>query len=76
MAIDNKERDFIVKLEAIFAEILCLNEDIKAIKADAKDAGYKPAKLSKIAKLRAEAKTSQFVEEQKEIIKAIEDNNL
>lgn len=70
------EGTFINRMEALFNEINLLTEDIKVIKTEAKDQGYKPSKLAKIAKLRADAKVSSFVEDSKEILQYIEQNSL
>jgi len=70
------ETDYIRKLEAVYAEIEVLNDDIKEIKAEAKGQGFKPAKLGKIAKLRAQAKVTDFIDEVKDIIKTVETNSL
>lgn len=70
------EVDFIKKLEATYSEIECLNADIKKIKEDIKAKGLKPAKLAKIAKLRSQAKVSDFVRDSKEIIDLVERSEL
>jgi len=70
------ESEYVKKMEAVFAEVNTLMDDIKQIKSDAKEEGFKPAKLAKIAKLRAEAKTGKFIEEVQEIITTIEQNDL
>ena len=70
------EQEYINKLEAIFAEINILTEDIKQIKTEAKDEGYKSAKLAKIAKLKADAKIASFVQDSKELVSYIEANSL
>lgn len=70
------ESEYVKKLEAVYAEIGALEEDIKSIKNDAKDEGFKPTKLAKIAKLRAQCKTGKFVQEVKELVETIEQNDL
>lgn len=70
------EADFVKKMEALYCEINILQEDIAQLKADAKDAGYKQAKLAKIAKLRADCKVGTFIDDVKDIINMIEGNNL
>lgn len=72
----SKEAEFVKRLEAVYAEIGALNQDIKSIKDEIKDAGFKPAKLAKIAKLRADCKTGTFIQEVQDIIATIEVNNL
>lgn len=70
------EAEYVKKMEAIFAEVNTLMEDIKQLKSDAKDEGFKPAKLAKIAKLRAECKTGKFIQEVQDIVSTIERNDL
>lgn len=70
------EHAYIIKLEAIFSEINLLTEDVKQIKSEAKADGFKPTKLAKIAKLKADAKVAGFLQDSKEIVDYIEQNNL
>lgn len=70
------ESEYVKRMEAVYAEIGALEEDIKAIKNDAKDEGLKPTKLAKIAKLRAQCKTGKFIQEVKELVDTIEQNDL
>lgn len=70
------EIDYIRKLEAVFCEINVLNEDVKQLKSDAKEAGYKATKLAKIAKLKAEAKIGEFVEEMNDLLNFVEEKGL
>ena len=70
------ESEYVKQMEAIFSEINVLMEDIKQLKSDAKDEGFKPTKLAKIAKLRAECKTGKYVQEVQEILNTIEENDL
>jgi|APGre2960657404_1045060.scaffolds.fasta_scaffold00085_29 uncharacterized protein (UPF0335 family) len=70
------ENEYISRMEAVFAEINTLSEDIKQIKSEAKDEGFKPAKLQKIAKLRADAKVQAFVQDAKELVSYIEQHNM
>lgn len=70
------EKEFIGRMEAVICESIVLSEDLKAIKAEAKEQGYNATKLAKIAKLRAEAKVGDFVQDAKEIIDFIEANDL
>lgn len=70
------EQDYINRMEAVFAEINLLTEDVKALKAEAKDRGFKATKLAKVAKLKADAKIASFVQDSKEIVQFIEENSL
>ena len=70
------EKEFIGRMEAVICESIVLGEDLKQIKSEAKDRGYNATKLAKIAKLRAEAKIGDFVQDAKEIINFIEANDL
>ena len=70
------EQDYINRMEAVFAEINLLTEDVKQLKSEAKDSGFKAAKLAKVAKLKADAKIASFVQDSKEIVQLIEQNSL
>ena len=53
---------FIEQLKNIYREISTLDEDLKAVKEDAKEAGYNPALLSKVAKALSEFKENEIIE--------------
>lgn len=63
---------FIEQLKNIYREIATLDEDLKAVKEDAKDAGYNPALLSKVAKALSEFKANEIIEKNQLFEKLVE----
>lgn len=63
---------FIEQLKNIYREIATLDEDLKAIKEDAKDAGYNPALLSKVAKALSDYKADEIIEKNQLFEKLVE----
>lgn len=55
------EVDFIEQMINILREVDLLNSDLKEIKDEAKERGYDPALLVKVAKATLEAKTEEII---------------
>ena len=53
---------FIKQLQSIYREIGTLEEDLKAVKDDIKDAGYNPALLGKVAKALVDYKADEIIQ--------------
>lgn len=66
------EEDFIQKMVPLHNEIDSINDDIKEIVKEAKDAGFNGSTLSKIAKAKAKAKLGDMKAEMTDTLALIE----
>ncbi len=64
---------FVEVLQREFNEVLLINENIKQLKEDAKEAGYDAALLAKVAKSLAESKVQDILEKNQEFSDMVEE---
>lgn len=64
---------FVEMLQREFNEVLLINENIKQLKEDAKEAGYDAALLAKVAKSLAESKLEDILSKNQEFADMVEE---
>ena len=64
---------FVEVLQREFNEVLLINENIKQLKEDAKEAGYDAALLAKVAKSLAESKLEDILSKNQEFADMVEE---
>ena len=64
---------FVEMLQREFNEVLLINENIKQLKEDAKEAGYDAALLAKVAKSLAESKVEDILSKNQEFSDMVEE---
>ena len=64
---------FVEMLQREFNEVLLINENIKQLKEDAKEAGYDAALLAKVAKSLAESKVQDILEKNQEFADMVDE---
>lgn len=69
---EQKELEFVSKMEAVFCEIMVLEEDIKQLKEDAKEVDLDPVLIAQVAKARANGKLQKMEEKLNSTLKLID----
>lgn len=64
--------DYVKKMASVFTEIEMLEDDIKAIKEEAKEKGYDPTLLAQVAKASVKLKLDVLKDKSINLIKLIE----
>ena len=64
---------FVEMLQREFNEVLLINENIKQLKEDAKEAGYDAALLAKVAKSLVESKLEDILSKNQEFADMVEE---
>ena len=67
------KRDLVQEMVSIFIQQDALNEQLKEIKAEAKELEFDPAVLSKVAKSIADGKVNELAEKSEVILETIEE---
>jgi len=67
------QAEIVAEMTRLFVKQDSLGEEIKDLKKTAKQIGYKPALLAKVAKAMANAKTTELLEQSEELQSIIEE---
>lgn len=70
---NNTKTEFVESMQRIFTEIDSLNEELKDLKSTAKDKGFNPTLLAKVAKARSCMKTDELRDNSEATVKLIDE---